>query len=384
MADAASPASQAPAEAGGILTVDLDALAANWRSLARRAAGAECAAVVKADAYGTGAARAVPALWNAVCRTFFTAQLAEGIALRKAVPHAAIYVLNGLLPGTEALYLAHDLRPVLGALPEVEAWRAHAAGRSVPPAALHVDTGMNRLGLEVADALALGAAGAGFPLALVMSHLACAEEVGHALTARQAQRFAAVRAAFPGVPGSLANSSGIFLDAALRHDVVRPGYALYGGSPLVGALNPMRGVVGLEARIVQVGVAEDGEAVGYGGDWTARGRRRLAVIAVGYGDGYPRALGSGDDRPGGDVLVRGVRCPIAGRLSMDLTTIDVTAVAGDLAHGDLARGDLARGDTVTLIGGELTIDRVAAAAGTIGYQVLTSLGRRHYRRYVGG
>jgi alanine racemase len=363
-----------PAEAGGILTIDLDALAANWRLLNREAAGAECSAVLKADAYGTGMDRVAPALWEAGCRTFFVAQLAEGRSLRALLPDATIYVLNGLLPGTEAFYERHALRPVLGALPEIEAWTGFAVGRSVPLAALHVDTGLNRLGLEVPEALALGEAGVPFPLALVMSHFAASEEPGHPLTARQIERFAAVRSAFPGVPASLANSSGIFLGPRARHDLVRPGYTLYGGNPTPHAPNPMRGVVRLDARIVQLGMADEGEGVGYGAHWTAHGRRKLAMVSIGYADGFPRGGGSEDGRPGGSALVHGQRCPIAGHISMDLTTIDVTEVAAPLA----------RGDRVTLLGDELTLEAVADAAGTNGYQVLTALGRRHHRIYLGG
>jgi alanine racemase len=361
-------------EAGGILTVDLAALVANWRLAAATAGTAACAAVMKADAYGTGIAAAGPALAAAGCETFFVAHLSEARRLRAAVPGATIYVLNGLLPSTEAVYPALGLRPVLGSRDEINAWMAFQAAQGTDlPVALHVDTGMNRLGLEIAEALDLAAASSGFRPALLMSHLACADEPDHPLTAQQLDRFAALRAAFPGVPGSIANSSGLFGVPASRHDLVRPGYALYGGNPTPRRENPMRPVVTLEARIIQVGTAEDGEGVGYSAGWTARGRRLLAVASVGYADGYPRALSGRDGRPGGAAMVHGVRCPLAGRVSMDLVTIDVTDVPLPVQRGDFAR----------LVDETLTVDVVGAAAGSIGYEVLTGLGRRYHRRYVG-
>jgi alanine racemase len=369
-------------EAGGVLTVDLNALAANWRLLQRRAAPAECAAVVKADGYGLGLSPVVRALTRAGCRTFFVADLSEAVAAREACGDAAVYVLNGLLPGTAATYAGLRLRPILGSQNEIAEWAAFCRGAGARlPAALHVDTGMNRLGLAPEEAAE--AAGsrllADFEPALVMSHLVSAEEPDNPLNARQIAGFAAVRQAFPGVPASLCNSSGVFLPEKPHLDLVRPGYALYGGNPTPGRLNPMADVVRLDGRIVQIRTAEDGETVGYNAQWTARGRRRLAIVSVGYADGYPRAASATDlkrdaEAPAGAAVVAGVRCPFAGRVSMDLIAIDVT---------DAPDGAVARGGLVTLVGGDLTVDEVGRRAGTIGYEILTSLGRRYARRYVG-
>lgn len=351
---------------GARLTIDLGAIRANWRRLAAEGPGAECAAVVKADAYGCGVDRVGPALWREGCRTFFVAHLSEGIAARAALPHAAIYVLNGLPPNTHEKFASHGLRPVLGSVEELSDWAAFSAGRL--PAALHVDTGMNRLGLAVPEGLALAGdpriRGAGIDL--VMSHFVSAEQPDNPVNARQIGDFSRVRAAYPGIRASLANSSGVFLKGA-RHDLLRPGYALFGGDPTpTSAERTMRPVVRLEAAIVQVRHVEAGASAGYDGRWTAPSPRRLATLSLGYADGFPRAI-SGR----GLALVGGVPCPILGLVSMDLIILDVT-------DAPAAR----RGATAVLIGDALDIDTVGRAAGTIGYEILTGLGSRYVRVYV--
>jgi len=376
----ATPATIPPAEAGGLLTIDLGALASNWRALRDRAAGAECSAVVKADAYGTGIETSVPALSNAGCRTFFVAHLSEAVRARAAAPEATIYVLNGLLPGTAETFAQHGLRPVLGSQDEITEWSSFSRAHSQKlPAAVHVDTGMNRLGLSVAEGLTLKGDTRlrDFEPALLMSHLVSAEEPENPINDRQIAAFAELRQALPGIRASLANSSGIFLPQMPHHDLVRPGIALYGGNPTPAYLNPMQAVVELEGRIIQIRTIEDGGTVGYNAQWTARGTRRIAVISVGYADGYIRAASATDAKrrdgiAAGDAVVAGRRCPFAGRVSMDLIAVDVTEVP---------EGAVVRGDPVTLIGGELDIDEVGRRAGTISYEILTSLGRRYARSY---
>jgi alanine racemase len=379
MVQAEARAASLPAEeAGGLLTIDLDALAANWRLLRERAAGARTAAVVKADAYGIGIERAVPALQAAGCDTFFVAQISEALRARAAAPQATIYVLNGLLPGTAARFVASDLRPVLGTQEEIDEWSAFCRAEGVRlAAAIHVDTGMNRLGLQPAEGCALAGDKrlAEFTPALLMSHLVRAEEKDHPQNARQIEAFLTVRAALPEIPASLANSSGIFLAQRPHFDLVRPGYALYGGNPTPTASNPMRDVVRLEGRILQIRWIEEGDTSGYNGRWTARGRRRLATVSVGYADGYPRSASGTDDRilrgePAGEALVAGRRCPFAGVVSMDLIIIDISDVPVDAIR---------RGDTVTLIGDGLGVDEVGRRAGTIGYEILTGLAHRYAR-----
>ncbi|HET9902975.1 MAG TPA: alanine racemase [Xanthobacteraceae bacterium] len=359
-----------------MLTIDLAAIAANWRALSERAAPAECGAVVKADGYGLGLEPVARTLRAEGCRTFFVAQLAEGRRLRMHDRESAIYVLNGLLPGTAAAYAAHDLRPVLGSVAEVNEWiafRASADWRG--GAAMHVDTGMNRLGLTFREAAALAerdvAVRAGVDL--LMSHFAVSEDAAHPLNARQMGLFRDLRALYPGLRASLANSSGIFLGPDAHHDLVRPGVALYGANPTPGHANPMRACVRLEARVVQVRAVTEGDTVGYGAAWTARRPSRIAVVAAGYADGFLRSAGATDRRrEGADATVAGRRCLVAGRISMDLLAIDVT---------DCDEGVPRRGDLVTLIDDDIGIDQVADRAGTIAYEILTSLGRRYARVY---
>jgi alanine racemase len=370
-------------DAGGVLTVDLGALAANWRLLRDRSQGSECAAVIKANAYGIGLEPAARALSRAGCATFFVAQLSEAARVRAVCRQATIYVLNGLLPGTASSYAAHRVRPVLGSRDEIEEWAGlcRTAGEALP-AAIHVDTGMNRLGLRLHEAMALkdDALLHDFELALVMSHFVSSEVWDDPLNGHQIAAFKAVRGAFLPVPASLCNSSGIFLPQKPYFNLVRPGYALYGGNPTPALPNPMQPVVRLEARVIQVREVPAGETVGYNGLWTARRTRRLATLSAGYADGYPRAASATDAKvqagaATGAALVAGWRCPFAGRVSMDLLSVDVTGLPLDAVQ---------RGDLVTLIGDELTIDDVGARAGTIGYEILTSLGSRYARTYVGG
>ncbi|WP_243369012.1 alanine racemase [Microvirga solisilvae] len=367
--------------AGGLLHIDLAALASNWRTLRDNAGGAEASAVVKADAYGTGIEQAVPALHRAGCRTFFVAHVSEAIRVRTVAPDATIYVLNGLFPGTCATYVEHNLRPVLGSFEEIEEWASFCRSQGQKrEAAIHVDTGMNRLGLTVEQGLTLKGRNdlKDFETALLMSHFVSAEESDNPLNIRQIDAFNAVRETLPGVRASLANSSGIFLKEKPHFDLVRPGYALYGGNPTPDRDNPMSAVAQLEARIVQLRWVEEDDTVGYNARWLALGRRRIATLSIGYADGYPRSASargkSGEELLAGQVLVAGRPCPFAGNVSMDLITVDVT---------DIPDNEIKRGDTVTMIGGALTIDEVGRRAGTIGYEILTSLGRRYARSYTG-
>jgi alanine racemase len=365
-------------EAGGILTVDLSALVANWRTLGRRVMPTECAAVVKADAYGCGIEQVVAALAKAGCKTFFVAHLAEARRARSVAPTQAIYVLNGIALNNAPIFAEIDARPVIGSLAELAEWDAFCTARGWRGgAALHVDTGMNRLGITPNEAAALAPRirSANHGITLLMSHLACSELPEHPLNDRQIRLFREIRILYRGIPSSLANSSGVFLDSSAHSDLVRPGVALYGVNPTPGKLNPMQPVVDLRARIVQVRNVARGETVGYDGTWTARHATRLAIVGVGYADGYLRAASSSDERPGGAAIVAGKRCPIAGRVSMDLIAIDTT---------DLPDAAARRGEFATLIGEDLTVDEVATGAGTIGYEVLTRLGPRYHRVYRGG
>jgi alanine racemase len=358
-----------------VLTVDLGSIVANWQALARRAMPTECAAVIKADGYGCGIEPVAAILAKAGCRTFFVADLAEAKRARAVAPSAAIYVLNGLMPNTASVFADIHARPVIGSMVELAEWDAFCSAHEWRGgAALHVDTGMNRLGISAGEAAALAPRirSENHGITLLMSHLACAELPEHPLNDQQIKLFREVRVLYRGIPSSLANSSGVFLGSAAHCDMVRPGVALYGVNPTPGRSNPMRAVVELRGRIVQVRTVQRGETVGYDATWTAKRTTRIAITAVGYADGYLRAASATDDIPGGSAIVAGKRCMLAGRISMDLLAIDIT---------DLPDGAGRRGDMATLIGDEITIDDLANAAGTIGYEVLTGLGRRYHRAY---
>ena len=359
-----------------ILTIDLDALVANWRAMGARAAPAQCAAVVKADAYGIGVKPAALALSRAGCVSFFVAHINEAIHLRAilgAAP-ADIYCLNGLPDDSAAIaaLLDADIFPVLGSATEWTLWQAQAPNRK---AALHVDTGMNRLGISPAEAVVIGATPAADNVALVMSHFASSEEPDNPMNAAQHAAFDAVRQLFPHARASLANSSGVFLPSTPHYDLVRAGYAIYGGNPTPGAPNPMQSVVHLQAPIIQLREVEAGACVGYNSTWRAPSARRLATIGTGYADGLLRSASGSQEKPGAQACIGGMLCPIVGRVSMDLCVIDVT---------DAPVTATAPGALVELLGATIAIDDLAARANTIGYEILTSLSSRYYRQYVGG
>ena len=353
-----------------VLTVDLGALADNYRRLQRAAADSEVAAVVKANGYGLGALEVAVALSDAGCRSFFVAHPDEGLGLRGRLPAAPIHVLNGLPAGSEAAMVEAGLIPVLNHPGELARWagQARRVGRPLP-AALQIDTGMCRLGFAGADLERLDASAlAGLELVLVMSHLACAEEPDHPLNEQQRQRFEQLRGRLPATRASLANSSGIFLGRAFHYDLCRPGVALYGVNPTPGRANPTAPVVTLEAPVLQVHEVRAPGTVGYGATYRTRAGMRIATVPLGYADGYPRAAG-GRAR----ARIAGHVVPLVGRVSMDLITLDVSALPADAVR---------LGTMVTMIGGLDGVDELAAAAGTIGYEVLTRLGSRFARRYI--
>ncbi len=367
------------AQATAVLTIDLDALVANYRLLRDRAAPAECAAVVKADAYGLGVAKAAPVLWRAGCRTFFVATLAEGVELRSLLPDAVIYVLNGLLPRTAEIFRDARLRPVLNSADEILEWTAFCADTGdALPCGVQLDSGMNRLGLSASEIKTLSAAAeiwSRLTLSLVMSHLACADDHAHPKNTAQRLLFDALRTELPEALASLANSAGILLGPDYLYDLVRPGIALYGGHPQRRGENPFRPVVHLRGRILQVRRSAAGETVGYGATRTLRRATRIAVVSVGYADGLFRALSTGDGRDGFAAYLGSLKVPILGRVSMDLIAVDVT---------DAPEASARRGDWIELLGTNVEAHELAVHAGTIDYEVLTSLGRRAARRFIGG
>ena len=374
-----SPAGSGPAatETGGTLTIDLAAIVANWQALTRQLLTVECAAVVKANAYGLGLKPVVAALADAGCKTFFVADIAEARIVRACAKEATIYVLHGFMLQCAGLFIELAARPVINSMTELAEWDTFVAARGWQGgAALHVDTGMNRLGVspEEAAALAPRVQTQNHGITLLLSHLACADIPDHPLNAKQLGLFRELRKLYSGIAASLANSSGIFLGDSTYFDLARPGAALYGINPTPGRPNPMKSVVNLSGRIVQIRSVARDQTMGYGATWTARRNSRIAVVALGYANGLLRAGSASDERPGGSAIVAGNRCPIVGRISMDLLMLDIT---------ELADGTVRRGDFATLVGGELSIDEVAAAAGTIGYEILTRLGMRCHLDYRG-
>lgn len=369
--DGAGRSTVSEAVAGAILTIDLGAIRENYRRLKARLAGVRCAGVLKADGYGLGAAQVASALIKDGCDIFFVALLGEGIALRKALgPGHDIFVLNGLPPGSEPEALAAGLHPVINSTAQLKAWRAaaRAAGRKLP-AAVQVDSGMSRLGMPPADVEALATdAFDGIDIRFEMSHLACADEPRNPANEAQRLAFERLRKMLPAAPASLANSSGIFLGPAYHYDLARPGAALYGVNPTPGEANPMLPVVRLQAKVAQTRSVEDGAGIGYGHTHHARGPLRLATISLGYADGWHRRAASA-------AWFEGARLPFVGRVSMDSIILDISA---------LPAGTPGEGDLVELIGPSQSVDDAAAHAGTIGYEVLTSMGARFHRRYIGG
>lgn len=368
-----------PLSARAVLNVDLAALRANWARLNEVSGRAECAGVIKADAYGLGLAPIARALTSEGCKTFFVATVDEGRAAREVQPGATIYVLDGLLPGAEAHYAGFDLRPALSSLAEVRDWATYsrARGRRLA-AALHIDTGINRLGMSQSEVEQLAAEPdllATFETTLVMSHLACADEPGNPMNALQRDLFNTLRAKLPPAPASLSNSGGTFLGSGFHFDVVRPGIALYGGRAHEGKPNPMRTVVRLAARILQVHDVAPGDTVGYGAIFKVQRRSRIATIACGYADGFLRALSVATGESGPAGYIGDYPVPLVGRVSMDNITVDVTDVPEDLTR---------RGSWVEVMGERVTVDDLTDRAGTIGYELLSRLGPRVHRVYEGG
>ena len=340
------------------LLLDGETLTANWTWLATQSGGAVCGAAVKADGYGLGAVDVVRRLAAAGCRDFFVATWAEAEALGSLPTGAALSVLHGVRADDMAAARVSAARPVLNSAQQVARWRESGGGACD----VMVDTGMNRLGLSPAEACS--GLLEGLPIETLMSHLACADEPGHSLTRRQQAAFAAVRAALPARRYSLANSAGIMLGADYAFDLTRPGLAVYGGIPVPGdavQAAAIRPVAAIEAAVLQVRDVAAGNTVGYGATWRADRPSRIAIVNLGYGDGYLRPFAragfAGDE---------GSPLPIRGRISMDLIAIDVT------------QADVAEGDWLPL---RFDLPALAQASGLSQYELLTGLGHRFERRW---
>ena len=359
----------------GELHISLAAVQANYQFYAdqieqNKTQNTKIAAVVKADAYGLGMAQIAPALAAKNCRHFFVAQAQEGAALRlilaDAAPEAEIYVFNSLSEEAEPLFKTHNLRPCLNSV--AQAHSALAAG--ITDYALFFDTGFNRLGLTVSD---IGNLPNGLQPQLIMSHLACADNADHPMNQQQLEMFQTIARHFPDVPKCLANSAGVLLGPDYHFDMVRVGIGLYGGSPTSDGLSAGQSVATLTAPILQIREVKKGQTIGYGADYTAQQDTQIAILGLGYADGYPRRLGRRNDQLSGygDVAYQGQICPLIGRVSMDLLAIDIS-------HLDTMPNP---GDAVEMLGKTILLDHLAQQAETISYEVLTQLGSRFKRVY---
>jgi alanine racemase len=346
------------ARATGRLTVDLGALCANYQQLVDAATPSGCGAVVKANGYGFGASQVASSLWEAGCRDYFVATVDEGIGLRETLVDARIFVFAGVDVLNAQIAADHRLVPVINHTAQLDAWRDF----DQLPIAVHVDTGMNRLGFDAGEVRARDFVG--FEVSLLMTHFACADEPDHPLNQRQLERFARASALFPGVPTSIGNSAGTLSGHA--GDLGRPGIALCGGNPFVDRPNPMRAVATLEGEVLQLRHIKAGTSIGYGATFVAHGPRLIGVVGIGYADGLSRQHSNL-----GTAAVDGERVPIVGRVSMDLTMVDVTDVGA------------AVGDWVEFIGTTVTVDEVAEGSNTIAYEILTGLGKRAEHIYLG-
>lgn len=357
--------------APGILTIDLSALAANYGTFKRQTrAGCDVAAVVKADSYGLEVSRVIAALENENCPFYYVATPEEALKIRPLTKRP-VAVLDGLFPDMADFYIDHHLMPVLNRYEEITAWHQACKAREIAlPAIIHFDTGMNRLGLGPEETERFIAEKDRFDHILIekiMSHFACADEPGHALTPAQAKRFDEISRHFPQAQKSLCNSYGTFAQPDYHYDEVRAGMALYGLNPLPAQENPVKPVVSLEARILQTRPVKKGMNAGYGATYRFEKDTALATVAIGYADGFLRSLGNK-----GTLYLRGQPCPIRGRVSMDLTTIEVGHLDPLPQVGDMAE----------ILGPHQSADDLAADAGTIGYEILTSLGLRYQRIYI--
>ena len=369
------------------LHIDLAALAANYSILQKASGKAQCAAVVKADAYGLGMDETVPVLLAAGCRHFFVAQLAEGVRLRhiitacaetdKSLDASAIYVLSGLAGnlenGAENDYVTHRLHPCLISLAQVKNWQNFCRKAGNHPAALFLDTGFNRLGLsfdEITEISEMADIFEGWTLDLIASHLACADTPDHPMNRAQLEAFHTMTALLPDAPRSLANTGGIFLGEAYHFDMTRPGIGLYGGMGFSPDVEPRQTVARLSAPILQTRRLSAGDAIGYGASFTADHEMRIGIVGLGYGDGLPRSFGQFNP-PRVRLGLGDMEAAILGRISMDSFAIDLTDADDSIGTDSM----------VEIFGDTMPIDGLAEQGQTISYELLTQLGSRYKRIY---
>ncbi len=360
----------------GRLTVDLGAVVKNWQALNMISAGALTGAVVKANAYGMGVLPVASALYNGGAKFFFVATLDEALELRKELKDIHIFVFNGLYPNCCETYAQNKIIPILNSPTMLEEWLNFCASKNEAfSAAIHFDTGMGRLGFRMNESIWVKDKidEIGFAPQMIMSHLACADQPTHEKNRTQLSFFQSIIAQFPNIPASLANSAGLMNGKQNHFQMVRPGISLYGGRAVNGRKNPMAPVVKLEVPLLQIIKCKAGETIGYGATYTLDKDSEIAILALGYADGFLRSLSGTNRRHGGRVIINGKILPIIGRVSMDLIAVDVSELYGKTPKP---------GEMVEVLGKNLTVDDQADLGGTIGYEILTSLKGRYKRCYI--
>lgn len=361
---------------GAILTINLKAIIKNWKTLSKKLDKKTlCAAAIKTNAYGLGARKVASALVSAGCKNYFVAYPFEGKELREVVGNQQIFVLNGIVKNMENFYVQNDLIPVINSLEQLKIY-SHYAKKSNKKLkiAVHFDTGMVRLGIptyELLELLENNDVFSSLEPVLVMSHLSCADDKKHPKNAQQLELFKKIKEAFkkkfPNIKASLANSAGIYLGKEYHFDMVRPGIALYGGRPF-DECSDLENVVGLKAQILQIQKAKPPQTIGYGATYELKEEKTIATASIGYGDGFFRSLSNK-----GCGYINGQKAPIVGRVSMDLTSFDVSNISQKLSAGDY----------IDIISLNNPIEKLAKNAKTVNYEVLTNLGRRYYKNYIG-
>ena len=337
------------------LTINLNLIKQNYLLLKKKVSPALCATVVKANAYGLGVDKIAPALFDAGCELFFVATAQEGIELREILPNAEIAVLNGIQRAKEKLE-KYNLIPVLNNAHDLEKWSLEK------PCILHIDTGMNRLGFSKSEIPSI----LSHNIRYIMSHLACADEPSNPKNKEQLAKLLQYKTIFPNIPFSISASSGIFLGEEYHLDMARVGLALYGGNPTAYVKNPMQSVLKLTAPIIAIRELKHGETLGYGASFVADKQTKIGIIPVGYADGLFRSLENK-----AEVMIFGVKAKVVGRISMDLTAVDITDIS-----------NVSIGTEVDIINDTITIEDIAKQAGTIAYEIITNLGNRFNRVYI--
>jgi len=351
---------------GSTLKINLKAIADNYFILKAKAGGREIAAVVKANAYGLGVEKVAPVLKEAGCKLFFVANLDEALELREILPSSDIAVLNGVIKGQGKFFAENNIIPVLNSMEQIDLW---SKTFNQKPSMIHVDSGMNRLGIPIDEYEKVINSGKleKLNVKLILSHLACADEKKNTKNVEQLNIVRKVAELTPNFKISFANSSGIFLGKDYHFDIVRPGIALYGGNPIPNSLNPMKNVVEITANILQIRNIDSEETVGYGATYILDKGSKIATLPIGYADGYFRVFGNRSY-----CAINGKKVPVVGRVSMDLITIDITSIKDEINIGD----------EVEILGANVKLDELVELAETIDYEVLTSLGSRYRRIYT--